>query len=416
MVSSSPSFVAKTLSALDSQELQAAIFAKAVLPVLDRHLASLSQALGAKVGDMIVDVKADFAQRMQTLEITELKHEIQYLRDLVDKDMVSASNQSKAATEVLREAVSSRSSKTVARKNRRLRAKSKYEYSRAKLLSVVPACGYDHAPMAISSPPGLQDSSRTSTCQQDLPLAHEISEHIADPFYVECGLPSLHDRIGALEVLMFHSAATQQAVNCEWEPLQLAEGCVEWDRDNFVFELKERDLASARACAPSEEGDVQGSSHATTFRVETTSFEASVHKDHEGGNASGIGFAPALDTADMKDATFVLEGKLAMAIEATTTHKLQSSEPWRAVRCVEDLRMAARHFASVARELPHWELDTIGRTLVVRDALASGRRLATHQIGLVTHLEEALPESMINQSSDLLKEASRFYREIGHFQ
>ena len=70
MVSSSPSFVAKTLSALDSQELQAAIFAKAVLPVLDRHLASLSQALGAKVGDMIVDVKADFAQRMQKLEIT----------------------------------------------------------------------------------------------------------------------------------------------------------------------------------------------------------------------------------------------------------------------------------------------------------------------------------------------------------
>ena len=105
-----------------------------------------------------------------------------------------------------------------------------------------------------------------------------------------------------------------------------------------------------------------------------------------------------------------------MAIEATTTHKLQSSEPWRAVRCVEDLRMAARHFASVARELPHWELDTIGRTLVILDALASGRRLATHQIGLVTHLEEALPESMINQSSDLLKEASRFYREIGHFQ
>jgi hypothetical protein len=99
---------------------------------------------------------------------------------------------------------------------------------------------------------------------------------------------------------------------------------------------------------------------------------------------------PDLDsagTAERTNRALVIEMSIASAIEATLSFKVDSGEPWRAVRGIEDLRMYARDFAAVAKDLQEWELDALGRALVYRDRHTTGGSLAPYQQDQVRMLE-----------------------------
>jgi hypothetical protein len=114
----------KIVQALDSEDVQAKIFNVIVKPFFDAHMAAFGRTVGEKVGD----------------ELAEVRQELRKLRQLRDECVKAddlASNPDQAATDTdVKEAASPAGLKTRSRKTRRLRAKSKYEYSRSLMLSV----------------------------------------------------------------------------------------------------------------------------------------------------------------------------------------------------------------------------------------------------------------------------------------
>ena len=60
------------------------------------------------------------------------------------------------------------------------------------------------------------------------------------------------------------------------------------------------------------------------------------------------------------DAGFVIEDRVARALERTIDFKRLSGEPWRTVRDSGDLRIAARHFANISKQLQWADLDALG--------------------------------------------------------
>jgi hypothetical protein len=110
-----------------------------------------------------------------------------------------------------------------------------------------------------------------------------------------------------------------------------------------------------------------------------------------------------------------MEQKIANALETTSSCKELSGEPWRAFNDIGELQTAARHFSTVARALPNWELDLLGRALNLRDIIASGREMPLFDHVSVQKLNASLSASALSVDEHTLTHAAYFYMEIGHF-
>ena len=111
----------------------------------------------------------------------------------------------------------------------------------------------------------------------------------------------------------------------------------------------------------------------------------------------------------------VLEKRLTKAIEAIISFKELSCEPWKTFYDKEEFLTSARHFANVARTLPDWDLDDLGRALNLRGIIASGRTMPRSDHVTVEQFQAALAKSAREVDNNILKEAWYFYSEIGHF-
>ena len=89
-------------------------------------------------------------------------------------------------------------------------------------------------------------------------------------------------------------------------------------------------------------------------------------------------------------------------------------EPWRAVSDIVGLHTAARHVAAIAKEVPYWDLDDLGRVLGIRDRISSGRSLGQSAHDELQKLKAALSEKAV-VDEHTLRHAAYFYMEIGHF-
>jgi hypothetical protein len=110
-----------------------------------------------------------------------------------------------------------------------------------------------------------------------------------------------------------------------------------------------------------------------------------------------------------------LEKRLTKAIEAIISFKELSCEPWKAFHDKEEFLTSARHFANVARTLPDWDLDDLGRALNLRGIIASGRTMPRSDHVTVEQFQAALAKSAREVDNNMLEEAWCFYSEIGHF-
>jgi hypothetical protein len=103
------------------------------------------------------------------------------------------------------------------------------------------------------------------------------------------------------------------------------------------------------------------------------------------------------------------------AIEAIRTFKHESHEPWSNVADFSDLCMCAGSFKAVAKELVDWELNDLGRALILRDTLDIGGSLAPYQLKRVEMFESAVSHKSIKNDRHALQRAAWFFREIGSF-
>ena len=107
------------------------------------------------------------------------------------------------------------------------------------------------------------------------------------------------------------------------------------------------------------------------------------------------------------------ERQIVSAMQNVTSFYEASGEPWRYVQDLPHFQSASRHFVVVARRLPDWSLDRLGRALSAREILGIGCTLRPDQLKLAESLSQALLTTALDD--DTCKHASWFYREIGSF-
>jgi hypothetical protein len=109
----------------------------------------------------------------------------------------------------------------------------------------------------------------------------------------------------------------------------------------------------------------------------------------------------------------IVDKRIHRAIEPVTLFKAQSGEPWSTVGDVDGLLMTSKHFAAIAKNLPDWDLDKLGKALNLRDAIRSGCRMDNRQHYTVRELDDTLMESALSNNEDAFSYAAYFYVEIG---
>ena len=138
-------FASKVVLALDSEAVQAKIFNSSVKPLFEQHNAAFGQAIGIKVGDMLVDLKRYFEQELLQLK-TSLTNDIQKASyahmeakdvnvEKTEKVNVESVEQGVAApSSSERAAASLRSTRTRKRRLRRKVCKAGHQIARELLL------------------------------------------------------------------------------------------------------------------------------------------------------------------------------------------------------------------------------------------------------------------------------------------
>ena len=133
-------------------------------------------------------------------------------------------------------------------------------------------------------------------------------------------------------------------------------------------------------------------------------------------STSGSACASHTCDVDVDAARLYTEKPIADEILETSKFKELSGEPWRAVQDEASFHTAAHHFAAVARTLPDWRLDDLGRALSFWDLQRAGRTLAkSHEIA-AHELQMALALAAHGADKSALEYAAYSYIEIGHFQ
>ena len=86
-------------------------------------------------------------------------------------------------------------------------------------------------------------------------------------------------------------------------------------------------------------------------------------------------------------------------------------------RDADAFRTSARYFASIAKQLPDWDINDLGRALIIRDRALSGRHMLPYQLDQMRALEHALSAlPQAGEGNDSLTFASNFYTEVGQLE
>ena len=428
--------------------MQAKIFQAVVKPALESMFVAFSEAVGHKVGGMLVEYKADVEQKLRHLKFSS----VEVTASELSANNPSELNRSDATAAMLPAEERSGNPRTIRRNRQRKRRPNSIAYDKNTLLLVKDA-----------------DIGNTNAKDHDL---------------------SLHQRVANLEVIVTCCNLKQyERQDVEWAPFQSSvveagsydhacrdndlvdSSIVDVSYDSFNFRLREQDILDAPArhsfCADaplfapkfadekSEADPCPG--YDNSLNVEVAPFELVLKEEsiwkpvfvnhcdscqapllsacasslpHLCGlcnvavNLHQLPIRPSRDTTPAcggQDAAGVavqhaVEEQIAFAIHETVNFKLLSGEPWRAFSDENSFHMAARHFFAVSRDLPDWPLDDLGRALNYCNLEQSGRSLAEPQLDICRRFRAALVNAEVVIDTTTFVQATYFYAEVGHFR
>ena len=283
-------FTTKLAHALDSEDVQAKIFDVVIRPVLDQHMAALSQALGAKVGSMFIEFKEDFEKLIKMPEVSPV---------VVSEEApicLAAAHSTRPASRK--------------RRMRRKRCTENYHYCRERLLQAkadITACRND-------------DQEDMGICLEQRIQNLEIIITSAAPFSAElgpaCNLASCSDWewgpfqssefpeawhsqfLGAPvpEMDDFRSAEPpdQDTVSADREGSIVPDG-FEIDYDDFTFTLAQQDVKASSE--KHHKSSLQASGPKTSFEAPSTVLDVSSNVP----NVSAYDESVVIDTAQCQE-------------------------------------------------------------------------------------------------------------------
>jgi hypothetical protein len=391
-----PSFSQKLACALDSVEVQAKVHDVILKPIYEKSMAEFGKCMGIKVGGMFAEFKEDIEGKLKELRHT-FDNDIAETTTLIaapqEVRMWSASEleQYEGAIAVVEPAARASYSRqgthrTRTRRDRRKRIKSKSLYLRGELLQLRPRG--DIVVVAPVPPPGLEDS-----CPRDVDLMQTVQGLQQQVATIQASLAGDYSCAAASEWEPFQGVAspsdtstfagqktslrqpscftvTPWSATSTWEALATELSAEAPSRENFdhvewsVFQSAVPAVTLAQQCFAArllQRAWRRFSCHRFAFKESGTLDRPNQVCD--GRTAEKID--------DLIDCQYVIEKQVVSALERTVAFKRQSGAPW----TVEDevgLHTVSRQFAAVARRLPHWGLDELGRALMVRYQILSG--------------------------------------------
>ena len=360
-------FVPRLVSALDDGEVQSKLADAVLMPLINPLMEAFGQAVGDKVGTMLAEHKRHFEQKLLKLKIgidTESE------RTHATVDFVSRAATSEAAAGESCPGDKLNTSKNCCRRERRKRNRDEHVVERISLLRARPELSSSNAIRINLDQPLILDDLMLRIC--NLEIALTLGMQLGTCETVESnvvGIPAefLEKQCTAARILQLWwrrhiQTAGPHPTESKYDP-RVADQI-----DHFIEDVFDQRLSLYLAVP--EDDIKQNVVGEELDRLLDDVISADIESIP--GRASSEVEPPAVaNSLDGNASTHAIEQRIANAIAATDSFKNLSGEPWRAVSDIVGLHTAARHFAAIAKEVPYWDLDDLGRVLGIRDRILS---------------------------------------------